>query len=215
MHRCFQALLIFSTAAASWLLMLVVHEAGHVLHGWLSGATLDAVHLPLFGFSRTDFADNSHPLFVAWGGPCWGCILPLAIFLVARCGVLWCGRLGCRSRRDACTTSPSGTGTKRHLYLLAWFAGFCLLANGSYLLGGAILSGGADDGGVILQNGGERWQLLAFGVAAVAAGLYLWNGLGPYFGLGASRGEVDRKAAVGVTIALVAIISLEALLANR
>ena len=192
MHCGFQALLIFSTAAASWLLMLAVHESGHVLHGWLSSATLDAVHLPLFGFSRTDFAANPHPLFVAWGGPCWGSVLPLVVFLVARC-----------------------FAAKRHLYLLAWFAGFCLLANGGYLLGGAIVSGGGDDGGVILQNGGARWQLVAFGVVAVAAGLYLWNGLGPYFGLGASRGEVDRKAAVGVTIALVAIVCLQALLANR
>ena len=85
MDRCFQALLMFSTAGLSWLLMLVVHESGHVLQGWLSGAQLAAVHLPLFGFSRTDFAVNPHPLFVAWGGALWGCVLPLAILAVARC----------------------------------------------------------------------------------------------------------------------------------
>ena len=192
MYRCFQALLIFSTAALSWLLMLAVHESGHVLQGWLSGAKLDAVHLPLFGFSRTDFAVNPHPLFVAWGGACWGSVLPLAIFIAVRC-----------------------FAGKRHVYLLTWFAGFCLIANGAYLLGGAILTGGADDGGVILQHGGARWQLIGFGVVAVAAGLYLWNGLGPYFGLGPSRGQVDRKAAVGVTVALLVVVVLEAFLANR
>ncbi len=97
---------------------------------------------------------------------------------------------------------------RHYAYLAAWFAGFCLIANGGYLLGGAFLAGGADDGGVILQHGGARWQLLAFGVPAIAAGLYLWNGLGPYFGLGESRGKVDRKAAVGVTVALACAILL-------
>ena len=72
-----------------------------------SGAKLDAVHLPFLGFSRTDFAVNPHPLFVAWGGPWWGSLLPLAIFVAARC-----------------------SAAKRHVYLLAWFAGFCLIANG-------------------------------------------------------------------------------------
>ena len=85
MDRCFQALLIFSIAALSWLLMLAVHESGHVLQGWLSGAKLDAVHLPLFGFSQTDFIVNPHPLFVAWGGAWWGSVLPLAVFIAARC----------------------------------------------------------------------------------------------------------------------------------
>jgi hypothetical protein len=191
LHRCFQVLLIFSTVALSWLLMLAVHEAGHVLQGWLSGATLDAVHLPLLGFSRTDFVANPHPLFVAWGGALWGSVLPLALLMAARC-----------------------VAAKRQVYLLAWFAGFCLVANGAYLLGGAILSEGADDGSVILQHGGARWQLIGFGVVAVAAGLYLWNGLGPYFGLGPSRGKVDRTAVVGVTIALLTVICLEALLAS-
>jgi hypothetical protein len=163
--------------------MLAFHEAGHVLQGWLSGAQLAAIHLPPFGFSRTDFAANPHPLFVAWGGALWGCVLPLTIFAVARC-----------------------CAAKRRIYLLAWFAGFCLIANGAYLVGGAILSGGGDDGSVILQQGGSRWQLVAFGVVAVPAGLYLWNGLGPYFGLGPSRGLVDRKAAVGVMAALACVL---------
>ena len=174
---------MLSTAALSWLLMLELHESGHVLQGWLSGAQLDAVHLPLFGFSRTNFSVNPHPLFVVWGGALWGSVLPLAIFAAARC-----------------------FADNRHVYPLAWFTGFCLLANGAYLGAGAILTGGADDGGVILQHGGARWQLLGFGVIAVAAGLYLWNGLGPYFGLGPSRGRVDRKAAIGATIALLVVV---------
>jgi hypothetical protein len=183
LDRLFQALLIFSTAGLSWLLMMAVHEAGHVLHGWCSGAQLAAVHLPLVGFSRTDFAANPHPLFVAWGGAIWGSALPLTILAIARC-----------------------FAAKRHVYLLAWFAGFCLIANGAYLFGGAFLTGGADDGGVILQHGGAHWQLFSFGIVTVAAGLYLWNGLGPYFGLGSSRGQVDRTAAAAVTFALAGVV---------
>jgi hypothetical protein len=182
--RSFQILLIVSTVGLSWLAMMAVHELGHVGHGRLSGAEVAAVHLPLVGFSRTNFAGNPHPLFVAWGGPVWGCLLPLA---------LWGG-----VRFLA----------KPYVYLAAWFAGFCLIANGGYLLGGAFFTGGADDGGAILQQGGRQWQLIAFGVPAIAAGLYIWHGLGPYFGLGKSRGSVDRKAAAGVTIALAATILL-------
>ena len=202
MNRFFQALLIFSTAGLSWLSMMALHECGHVLNGWLSGATLSGVYLPLLGFSRTDFAFNPHPLFVVWGGPLWGCLLPLALLAGVRL-------LG--------ATAVCGFATnvaKRYGYLLTWFAGFCLIANGGYLTGGAFLSGGADDPSVILQHGGARWQLLAFGLPAIAAGLYMWNGLGPYFGFGTSRGTVDRKAAIGVSVALLVTVCAVILLEN-
>jgi hypothetical protein len=194
-NRFFQALLIVSTAGLSWLLMMAVHESGHVLHGWWSGARLAGLHLPVWGFSRTDFAVNPHPLFVAWGGPFWGCLWPLAV-----AGILRIPSAGRRHTECAC------------YYLAAWFAGFCLVANGAYLLGGAFLGGGGDDAGVILQSGGHRWQLVAFGLPTIAAGLYLWNGLGPYFGLGAARGRVDHRAAVGVAVALVCVILILLLL---
>lgn len=191
MDRLFQALLLFSITGLSWLLMLVFHEAGHVLQGWLTGAHVTAVILPPFGISRTDFAANPHPLLAAWGGAFWGCLLPLAMLAIARC-----------------------LAEKRRTYLLAWLAGFCLVANGAYLLGGAILTSGADDGGVILHNGGSRWQLIAFGLVAIAGGLYLWNGLGPYFGFGPDNGHVDRKTAVSVTAAWIVLVCVEALTAN-
>jgi hypothetical protein len=211
--RFFQLLLIVSTLGLSWLLMMAVHECGHVLHGWWSGARLAGLHLPLCGFSRTDFALNPHPLFVAWGGPLWGCLFPLAV-----AGIV---RIAAATRRVPCARHVSGTlrvpsAGGRHTecagYLAAWFAGFCLVANGAYLLGGAFLGGGGDDAGVILQSGGHVWQLVAFGLPAIAAGLYLWHGLGPHFGLGEARGKVDRQAAVGVAIALACVIMLLMLL---
>ena len=38
MNRRFQALLIVSTAGLSWLLMMVLHECGHMAHGWPQAA---------------------------------------------------------------------------------------------------------------------------------------------------------------------------------
>ena len=35
----------------SWLAMMAVHEAGHVLHAWASGGTVSVVRVPLAGFS--------------------------------------------------------------------------------------------------------------------------------------------------------------------
>jgi hypothetical protein len=192
--RFFQLLLMAATAGLSWLLMMTLHECGHILHGWWSGARLAGLHLPVWGFSRTDFAANPHPLFVAWGGPLWGCLFPLAVAGVLRMAF------------------ASGRHTVCACYLAAWFAGFCLAANGGYLLGGAYLNGGGDDAGVILQSGGARWQLVAFGLPAIAAALYLWNGLGPHFGLGPARGKVDHRAAVGTAIALACMILMLLLL---
>jgi len=184
MKRTFQLLLILSTLGFSWLAMMAVHEAGHVLHAWLSSGRVERVVLHPLAISRTDVAPNPHPLFVGWGGAIWGCVIPLAIFALAH----WLAR--------------------PHAYLARFVAGFCLIANGTYLAVGSLMPDG-DDAGTILRHGGQTWQLIAFGVPAAAAGLYLWNRQGPHFGLGAAQGQVDRRAAVGMTVALVLLLALE------
>ncbi|MBN2473716.1 MAG: M50 family metallopeptidase [Pirellulales bacterium] len=184
MHRAFQCLLIVSTVAFCWLAMMVVHESGHVLHAWLSGGSVERIVLHPAAFSRTDVRPNPHPLLVAWGGAVWGCLIPLAILLLVRWAV------------------------RSQTYLAAFFAGFCLIANGAYLAVGSLMPDG-DDAGVVLTQGGAQWQLLLFGVLAVAGGLWLWNGLGPNFGLGPAKGQVDRRAAVGVTLAWVLLAVAE------
>jgi hypothetical protein len=188
-QRFFQILLIGSTLVLSWLGMMAVHELGHVLHAWWTGGTVTGVVLHPLALSRTDVGPNPHPLVVAWGGVVWGCLLPLAVLG------------GCR------WFAP------RYAYLAAWFAGFCLIANGAYLAGGVLLlSKGADDAGQLLMHGAARWQLIAFGLLAVAAGLRLWNGLGPHFGLGAAHGAVDRRAALGMALALLLVVAVELLM---
>ena len=189
MNRLFQILLITSTLAFSWLGLMAVHEFGHVVHLGLSGGTVEQVILHPLAISRTDAGDNPHPLVVAWGGPIWGCLVPLVVLLVAR-------RL-----------APS------QAYLARFFAGFCLIANGAYLAGDACVRGG--DGRDLIAHGTPPWGLVLFGVAAVAAGLCLLNGLGPHFGLGEARGRVDRRAAWGVTIASAALVLLEMAVSGR
>ncbi len=189
MNRWFQILLITSTLALSWLAMMAVHELGHVVHLGLSGGTVEKVVLHPLAISRTDAGANPHPLAVAWGGAIWGCLIPLAVLLAAR-------RL-----------APS------HAYLARFFAGFCLIANGAYLAADAFVRGG--DGRDLIAHGTPPWVLIVFGVTALTGGLWLWNGLGPHFGLGEARGRVDRRAACGVAAALAAVIVLEVALSGR
>jgi preprotein translocase subunit Sec61beta len=183
LNRFYQALLIVSTIGFSWLAMMVTHEAGHVLHAWLSGGTVERVVLHPLVISRTQLEQNPHPGFVAWGGLVWGCVLPVAVLL------LW--------RRLA----------RPHAYLAQFFAGFCCVANGVYLAGGAVV--GVGDVGDLLRQGTPRWLLVAVGIAATAGGLALWNGLASRFGGGAARGKVDPRAAVGMGIAFCLLMVVE------
>lgn len=183
MHRLFQALLIVSAVAFSWLGMMAVHELGHVLHLRVSGGTVDRVLLHPLAISYTQPGKNPHPLVVAWGGAVWGCMIPL--------GILASVRLLARP----------------WTYLAAFFAGFCLIANGAYLAGDALLRGG--DGRELVAHGSPPWLLVVSGVTAIAAGLLLWNGLSTHFGLGEARGQVDRRAAVGTAVALLVLLLLQ------
>ncbi len=183
MNRFFQVLLIVSAAGFSWLAMLAVHELGHVLHLAATGGTVQYVILHPLAISYTQAGRNPHPLVVAWGGPIWGCLIPLAIFAAAR------------------------AVTRRHAWLAAFFAGFCLIANGAYLAGDAFVQGG--DGRELVAHGSPPWVLIVLGLVAFAGGLWLWNGLGPHFGLGPTQGRVDRRAALAAALALVLVIVAE------
>ena len=175
MDRFYQSLLMAGTLLFSWLAMMTLHETGHVMHTIACGGAVERVVLPVFGFSRTDVAVNPRPLFVAWGGVVWGSLLPLGLLAVAS---WW---------------------TPRYAFLARFFAGFCLIANGAYLAGGAWLAAG--DAADLLRLGAQRWQLLAFGLPAIGVGLALWNGLGPHFGLASRGGRVDRRASIAIAVA--------------
>ena len=146
------AVILAAALYPSWLAMMAVHEAGHVLHAWASGGTVSAVRVPLAGFSITEFSTNPHPHFVAWGGPVWGSVLPLLAWAMFR-------TFRCRGLRAA-----------------QFFAGFCLIANGAYLGVGWLTRAG--DAGDLVDHGTPVSVPIAFGLVATSSGLYLWHRLG-------------------------------------
>jgi hypothetical protein len=91
-------------------------------------------------------------------------------------------------------------------YLLRFFAGFCLIANGCYVGAGVLDPVG--DARELLRNGAAAWQLGLYGLLTVPAGLYLWHGQGKYFG----RDNVRPRTAIVVMALLVATVIVELLL---
>ncbi|MGQ9649021.1 MAG: hypothetical protein ACUVXJ_02835 [Phycisphaerae bacterium] len=186
MKRPVQVLLIASFVVFSWLAMQAVHELGHVLGARATGGTVIKVVLHPSALSRTDVSPNPRPLFVVWAGPIVGALLPLVVFLIV-----------------AVLRSPG-------LYLFRFFAGFCLIANGTYIAVGSVQ--GIADAGDMLRHGSHRWQLLLFGLITAPPGLWLWNGLGPKFGFGQANGQASRAAAITSLGLLVLIVGVEMLL---
>jgi len=165
--------------------MMVVHEFGHVLFGWLGGGIVARVVLSPLEFSRTDMQKNPHPLFEAWGGALVGSILPLLIAVVFR-----------QFRWPA-------------WYVFQFFAGLCLVTNGIYLAIVSFIPNAADPGD-LMRNGSPQWILVAFGIIAFPLGLFLWNRLGIHFGLGNARGKVNGRIAIAVFALLAVLVLVEA-----
>jgi hypothetical protein len=181
MTHAAQAVLIVATLVASWPGMQAVHELGHVLSARLTGGRVTGVALHPLGISRTDLAANPRPLVVAWAGPIVGAIAPL---------IAWQCAAACRMRIA---------------FLLRFFAGFCLVANGLYLGLGSF--GRIGDCGELLRHGAAPWQLWLFGVVTVPCGFALWHGQGPHFGLGTSQ-ALDRQATIAAVIAAAALLAI-------
>jgi hypothetical protein len=187
--RFHQVLLIGTFLPLCWLAMMAGHEFGHVTCAIATGGAVERVVLHPLTISRTDVASNPRPLIVAWGGPVVGVVLPLGLFLIAKAArLLW-------------------------TFLLQFFAGFCLMANGAYI--GTASFGKIGDAGDMLRHGCPLWPLWLFAAATVPLGLYLWNGLGPQFGLGAAAGKVDHRAAYVSSGLLLLTVVAEVALRSR
>jgi hypothetical protein len=177
-----QSVLIAATILASWLGMQAVHELGHVLGAWASGGHVDRVVLHPLTISRTDVSPNPSPLLVVWAGPVLGAALPLLA-----CGIA------------AGLRMPGA-------FILRFFAGFCLVANGAYLGIGSLWEIG--DSGDMLRHGASMWQLWLFGAAAIPLGLGLWHRQGRCFGLGPDAQRVDARVALALLAACVGLVAL-------
>jgi hypothetical protein len=182
-----QFVLIVCTLASCWLAMQIVHELGHVLGAWWTGGVVAKVILRPWTFSRTELASNPDPALVAWAGPVVGALAPLVLWLAAKIG-----------------HCPGA-------YLLRFFAGYCLIANGAYLGGGALDRAG--DAGDLQRHGMPAWPLLLFAVLTVPIGLWLWHGQGRHFGFAGAGGRVSRRAVWAVAAVLLLLIGVECLFA--
>lgn len=109
MRRFHQIVLIGSFLPLCWLLMMAVHELGHVVGLAITGGMVERVVLHPLTISRTDAAVNPHPLVVVWAGPVIGILLPLAVSMIA------------------------SVSRFRWAYLVRFFSGFCLIVNGRYI----------------------------------------------------------------------------------
>jgi hypothetical protein len=216
MNRVHQAVLIVSTLLGSWLGMQDVHELVHVAAAWLTGGRVSKVVLDPLTISRTDLAENPRPLIVVWGGPTLGVVLPLALWLICslaphcvRAGSF--GRSGGR-RQDGRGIKGEGAAVEAQAarlpgeFVLRFFAGFCLIANGAYIGAGSFTHIG--DAGDMLKHDSARWHLWLFAAVTVPAGLWLWHGLGANFGLGKSNGAVSRRVAYAALACALALVAL-------
>jgi hypothetical protein len=214
MKRVHQTVLIVSTLLGSWLGMQDVHELGHVAAAWLTGGRVSKVVLDPFTISRTDLAENPRPLIVVWGGPILGVVLPLALWLIfslaphcVRAGSF--GRSGGR-RQDGRGIKGEGAAIEAHAarlpgtFVLRFFTGFCLIANGSYIGAGSFAHVG--DAGEMLKHGAAPWHLWLFASLTVLAGLWLWHGLGPR--LGKSNGAVSREVTYVTLACCLALLAI-------
>jgi len=160
--------------------MQAVHEGGHILAARLSGAVVTNVALHPLRLSRTDVAESHSPLFVVWSGPVFGVAMPLLLWAVAAMFKL------------------------RGAFVVRFFAGFCLIANGLYLgIGSFDRVGDCEE---ILRFGSAVWQLWAFAIVTVPVGLFLWHGQSGHFGLGPQRRDVDSSVAYGTAVVCVALV---------
>lgn len=176
MERLCRIALVATTLALSWLGMMAVHEFGHVLNAYLSGGRVSRLVLDPSDISHTELSANPHPMFVAWGGVVWGTAIPATLLLLAR----------------------AGRSELRHL--ASFFGGFCLVANGAYLVAGVATRAG--DPGDLLRLGASRGSVLAAGLLASILGLALWHRLGSGFGF-----PVHRAPGIyGTTAALLALL---------
>jgi hypothetical protein len=185
-----KAVLGLIVAVWSWLMMQAVHECGHALAAVLSGGRIAKVVLHPLAISRTDIEPNPHPLPVVWSGPLFGAFAPLALWWVLR-------------RRTPIAVR----------WLLQVFAGFCLVANGGYLM--TAFWDPAGDTADLLRLGCPVALVAGVGLTLLASGFAVWHGLGSGFGVRALPADAGDRLAWLLTVTTVVVAALEATFSAR
>ena len=130
-----------------------------------------------------------NPAMVVWLGPILGCLIPLVLWLLV----------------------PRRMTSARNV--ASFFAGFCLISNGSYIAIGSLDRVG--DCGEMLRTGSPLWTLFAFGVVTVALGLFLWHRLGSLKHFLSNPSVIASRSAYLVLSVLLAVIVAGIMLSPR
>jgi hypothetical protein len=166
----------------SWLAMMLVHEAGHVLGAVCTGGAVREVVWHPTVISRTDVEPNPHPLVEVSAGPLIGSLIPLALAIAARL-ISW-----------------------RMNYLLWGVAGFCLIANGVYIGLGALHPVG--DAKKLLALGTPPWLMAILGTATAVGGFWIWHRVSVSFGFGRVRSPISGRQVVMTFVAATLLTAL-------
>ena len=127
---------------ASWVVMITTHETGHLLGGWLSGATLIDFDLAPWRLPYSLHQPDPHPLVTLWAGPLVGTVFPFLVACVMQRQWAW------------------------------FIADFCLLANGSYLAAAWISADPQLDTPRLLAAGSQPFVIAIFCLFTIAVGYY-------------------------------------------
>ena len=125
---------------ASWCVMTVTHECGHIVGGWLMGGTLCEAELRPWHLPHSLFNPDPWPLLTVWSGPLLGVIVPLVVACLVRRRWMW------------------------------FIADFCLLANGAYLATAWISGDRFLDTPRLLAAGAWPASIVAYCVVTVGVG---------------------------------------------
>lgn len=124
----------------AWSVMVMVHEAGHIVCGWLGGGTLRDADLLPWHLPHSTFEPDPRPLLTRWGGPLVGVLAPLALAVLVRRDWMW------------------------------FNAHFCLLANGMYLATAWFSGERYLDTPQLLQHGAHPATIVAYCVVTIVSG---------------------------------------------
>lgn len=122
--------------------MTTTHEVGHLVGGWLSGATLIKFDLAPWRLPLSLHQPDPNPLVTLWGGPVLGIVFPFLLATVVRRPWGW------------------------------FIADFCLLANGSYLALAWVAGDPHLDTPRMLAAGSHPLLILIFCLCTIAVGYH-------------------------------------------
>lgn len=126
----------------AWCVLVVTHEAGHILLGWCTGATLLRCDLAPWRLPYSLFGPDPVPLATLWGGPVLGVVVPVAAALILKRDALW------------------------------FIASFCMLANGAYLALAWFTGEHLLDAARLLEHGAPPWMLAVYCAATIGPGYF-------------------------------------------